>query len=158
MTSTRMLSMRKYSGILNVTGREIQPRGMTGTGPTLENGCDGWSFDIKICILLKATRLMWLSTAPPSIRMWHSLMLVTDEHRYFHDSGHWSVTPYIHRRDVCCIVVRCSSVRVSLRILTHVWPFIAQSHVNYTVTQGPTGGPGVVGSMCNRALLARSSK
>jgi hypothetical protein len=52
----------------NVIGREIQPRGITDTGPTPENGRDGWSFPIDICSFLKATRLMRLRVAPPSIR------------------------------------------------------------------------------------------
>jgi hypothetical protein len=34
-------------------------------------------------------------------------------------------------------------VCLSLRILSHVWPFIAQRHGSYTVTLGPTGGPGI---------------
>jgi hypothetical protein len=73
--SNRTLSMRKFSGVPNVTGSEIQPCGMTGTRPTPENGHDGWSFDIKICSLLKVARLMRLSAAPPSTRMWYSLIL-----------------------------------------------------------------------------------
>jgi hypothetical protein len=67
--------MWKFSGIPNVTGREIHPRGMTGTGPTLENGRDRWSFDIGICSFLKAGKLIRFSAAPPSIRMWYNLML-----------------------------------------------------------------------------------
>jgi hypothetical protein len=39
--SNRTLSVRKFSCIPNVTGREIHPRGMTGTEPTPENGRDG---------------------------------------------------------------------------------------------------------------------
>jgi hypothetical protein len=84
-----------------------------------------------------------------------------DEHGEYRDlrgSDRQSITPYIHERDVWCITMHCSSIRVSLRILTPVWPFIAQSHDSYIVTQGSTGGPRVVGSLCNRALLARSSK
>jgi hypothetical protein len=49
------------------------------------------------------------------------------EHRDLHGLHRQSVTPYVHGRYVCCIAVRCSSVRVSLRILTPVWPFIAQA-------------------------------
>jgi hypothetical protein len=66
--SNRMLSVRKFSGVLNVTGREIQPRDITGTGPTPENGHDGLNFDIGICSFLKAAKLMRFSAAPPSIR------------------------------------------------------------------------------------------
>jgi hypothetical protein len=33
-------------------------------------------------------------------------------------------------------------------------PFIVQGHDSYIVTQGPTGGPGVVGSLRTRALPA----
>jgi hypothetical protein len=53
----------------------MQPRGVTDTGPTPENGRDGWSFPIGICSFLKAARLMRLRTAPPSIKTWYSLML-----------------------------------------------------------------------------------
>jgi hypothetical protein len=73
--SNRTLSVRKFSGVLNVTGREIQPRGITGTGPTPKNGCDCWSFDTSIYNFLKAAKLMKFSAAPLSIRMWYSLML-----------------------------------------------------------------------------------
>jgi hypothetical protein len=75
-TSKRMLSMRKFSGVPNVTGREIQPRGITDTRPTSENGREGWSFDIRICSFFKAARLIRLRVAPPSIRTWYNLMLV----------------------------------------------------------------------------------
>jgi hypothetical protein len=67
--------LQKFSGVLNVTGREIHPRGMTGIGPTPESGRDGWSFDIGICSFLKAVKLIRFSAAPPSIRMWYNLML-----------------------------------------------------------------------------------
>jgi hypothetical protein len=75
MTSNRMLSVRKFSDILNVTRREIQPHGITGTEPTPENGRDVWSFHIGICSFLKAAKLMRFSAAPPSIRTWYSLIL-----------------------------------------------------------------------------------
>jgi hypothetical protein len=39
--SNRTFSMRKFSCVPNVTGREIHPRGMTGIVPTSENGRDG---------------------------------------------------------------------------------------------------------------------
>jgi hypothetical protein len=71
-----MLSVRKFSGVSNVTGREIHPCGITDTGPTTENGREGWSFDIRICSFFKATRMMRLRAAPPSIRMWYNFMLV----------------------------------------------------------------------------------
>jgi hypothetical protein len=74
--SKRMLSMRKFSAVPNVTGREIQPCGITDTGPTLENGCDGWSFPIEIYNFLKVAGLMRLSATPQSIMMWYSLTLV----------------------------------------------------------------------------------
>jgi hypothetical protein len=63
-TSKRTLSVRKFSAVPNVIGGEIQSRGVTDTGPTLENGRDGWSFHIGICSFLKATRLMRLRAAP----------------------------------------------------------------------------------------------
>jgi hypothetical protein len=47
---------------------------------------------------------------------------------------------------------------MDLLILVLVWPFIAQGHGKYNVTQGPTGGPGVVGSLHTRALPAWCSK
>jgi hypothetical protein len=74
-TSKRTLSVRKFSAVPNVTEREIQPRGVTNTGPTLENGHDGWSFPIGIYSFLKAARLMRLRAAPPSIKTWYSLTL-----------------------------------------------------------------------------------
>jgi hypothetical protein len=46
----------------------------------------------------------------------------------------------------------------SLRILTSAQPFIAQGHDSYIMTQGPTGGLEVVGSLHDWALLTRSSK
>jgi hypothetical protein len=36
-TSKRTLSVRKFSAVLNVTGREMQPSSVTDTEPTLEN-------------------------------------------------------------------------------------------------------------------------
>jgi hypothetical protein len=63
-----MLSMRKFSGAPNMTGRNIQPREITGIGPIPENGRNGWSFDISIYNFLKATKLIRFSAAPPSIR------------------------------------------------------------------------------------------
>jgi hypothetical protein len=74
-TSKRTLSMRKFSAIPNVTGREMQPRGVTDTGPTPENGRDGWSLPISIYSFLKAARLMRLKDVPPSIKTWYSLTL-----------------------------------------------------------------------------------
>jgi hypothetical protein len=74
-TSKRTLSVRKFSALPNVTGREMQPRGVTNTRPTSENGCDGWSFLIGIYSFLKAARLMRLRAAPPSIKIWYNLML-----------------------------------------------------------------------------------
>jgi hypothetical protein len=53
-TSKRMLSVRKFSAILNVTRREMQSRGITDTGTTPENEHDGWSFPIGIYSFLKA--------------------------------------------------------------------------------------------------------
>jgi hypothetical protein len=75
-TLKRTFFVWKFSGVLNVTGREIQPRGITDTGSTPQNGRDGWSFDIRICNFLKAVRLIRLRAAPPSIRTWYNLMLV----------------------------------------------------------------------------------
>jgi hypothetical protein len=74
-TSKRTLSVRKFSAVLNVTGREMQPSSVTDTGPTPENGRDGWSFSIGIYSFLKATRLMRLRAAPPSIKTWYNLTL-----------------------------------------------------------------------------------
>jgi hypothetical protein len=68
--------MWKFSGVLNVTGREIQPRDITDTRPIPENGHDGWSFTIRICSFFKTARQMRLSAAPPSIMTWYNLMLV----------------------------------------------------------------------------------
>jgi hypothetical protein len=76
MTLNMTLSVRKFSGVLNVTRMEIHPRGMTSIGITPENGCDSWSFDIGICSFLKATKLIRFSAAPSSIRTWYNLMLM----------------------------------------------------------------------------------
>jgi hypothetical protein len=65
-TSNKTLSVRKFSDVLNVTGMEINPCGMIGTGPTPKNGRDGWSFDISIYRFLKAAKLIRFSVAPPS--------------------------------------------------------------------------------------------
>jgi hypothetical protein len=74
-TSKMTLSVWKFSIVSNVIGREMKPSGVTDTGPTLENGRDGWSFSIGICSFLKAARLMRLRVAPPSIKTWYSLTL-----------------------------------------------------------------------------------
>jgi hypothetical protein len=74
--SNRILSMRKFSGVLNVTGREIHPCRMTGTGPTPKNGSDCWSFNIGICNFLRAAKLIRFNAAPLSIRTWYSLTLM----------------------------------------------------------------------------------
>jgi hypothetical protein len=74
-TSKRTLSVRKFSAVPNVTGREMQPRGVTDTRPAPENGYDSWSFPIGICSFLKAARLMRLRAAPPSIKTWYNLTL-----------------------------------------------------------------------------------
>jgi hypothetical protein len=76
VTSKRALFVQKFSGVLNVTGREIQPHGITNIGPTLENGSEGWSFDIRIHSFLKAARLIRLRAASPSIRTWYMSILV----------------------------------------------------------------------------------
>jgi hypothetical protein len=65
--SNRMLYVWKFSSVPNVTGRQIQPCGISGTGPTSENGRDGWSFNIGIYNILKTTKLMRFSAIPPSI-------------------------------------------------------------------------------------------
>jgi hypothetical protein len=62
------------------------------------------------------------------------------------------------RENESYIAVFCSSVGFTLVILTFVWPLIAQGHSKYNVTQGPTGGPGVVGSSRTQALPARCIK
>jgi hypothetical protein len=60
---------------LNVTGREMLPRGIMDPGLTPVNGRESWSFDIRICSFLKAARLMRLSAAPPLTRASYNLML-----------------------------------------------------------------------------------
>jgi hypothetical protein len=57
-TSKRTLSVQKFSGVLNVIGREIQPHDITDTWLTPRNGHEGWSFDIRICSFMNAARLM----------------------------------------------------------------------------------------------------
>jgi hypothetical protein len=74
--SNRALSVQKFSDVPNVSRREIQRHGITGTGPTPENGSGSWSFDISICSFLKAAKLIRFSAAPPSIRMWYIMMLM----------------------------------------------------------------------------------
>jgi hypothetical protein len=51
------------------------PCGMIELGPTPENGCEGVSLDMGIYNFWKATRLIKLRDAPPSIRMCYSLTL-----------------------------------------------------------------------------------
>jgi hypothetical protein len=75
VTSNRTLSVWKFLGVPNVTGREIHLHGIIGTRPTLENGRDGWSFDIGIYNFLKAVKMIRFSAAPPSIRTWYNLIL-----------------------------------------------------------------------------------
>jgi hypothetical protein len=41
VTSIKMLSVLKFLGALNVTGKEIQLHSMTNIDPTLENGRNG---------------------------------------------------------------------------------------------------------------------
>jgi hypothetical protein len=77
-TSKRTLSVQKFSGVPNVIGREIHLHSIIDTRPTSKNGREGWSFNIRIYSLLKATRLMRLRAAPLSIKMWYSLMLAMD--------------------------------------------------------------------------------
>jgi hypothetical protein len=52
--------VRKLSAVPNVTGREMQQRGITDTRATPENGLDGWSFSTGICSFLKVARPMRL--------------------------------------------------------------------------------------------------
>jgi hypothetical protein len=66
-TSNRTLSMRKFSDIPNVTGREIHPRRMIGTRPTPKNGRDGWSFNISICSFLKADQIQRCTTVDKDV-------------------------------------------------------------------------------------------
>jgi hypothetical protein len=107
--SNKTLSVRKFSGIPNVTGREIQPRGITGTGPTLENGRDGWSFDISICSFLRAAKLIRFSAAPPSIRTWYNLMLMMN--------GETSSGSYPAR----AMLLRQSEVSKLIDVSIHLW-------------------------------------
>jgi hypothetical protein len=74
-TPKRMLFVRKFSIVPSLTGREMQPRGITNTEQTPENRRDDWSFPIRICSFLKVARLMRLSVAPPSIKTWYNLTL-----------------------------------------------------------------------------------
>jgi hypothetical protein len=62
------------------------------------------------------------------------------------------------RENGSCIAVCCSSVGFALVILTFAWPLIAQGHGKYNVTQGPTCGPEVVGSLRTQVLHAWCSK
>jgi hypothetical protein len=51
------------------------PRGMMKLRTTPKNGREGVSLDKGICSFWKATRLMRLRAAPPSIRTWYNLMV-----------------------------------------------------------------------------------
>jgi hypothetical protein len=75
VTSKTTLSVQLFSGVPNIIGREMLPRGVMEPGSTPGNGCKGVSLDMGICIFWKATRLVRLRGAPPSIRMWYSLTL-----------------------------------------------------------------------------------
>jgi hypothetical protein len=73
--SKMTLSVQLFSGILNVTQREMLPRGMIYPRPTPENGCEGESLDMGNYSFWKTVRLMRLRAAPPSIWTWYSLTL-----------------------------------------------------------------------------------
>jgi hypothetical protein len=76
MRSNRTLSMKKFSGVPNVTRRKIQPHGITTIGPTPKNGPDSWSLDIGICSFFKVAKLIRFNAAPPLIRTWYNLVLM----------------------------------------------------------------------------------
>jgi hypothetical protein len=67
---------------------------------------------------------------------------------------------YYKRTGDSCIVVHVALLKVELNLVSPVICsiFYSSRPASYTVTQGPTGGPRVVGSLYSRALLARSSK
>jgi hypothetical protein len=74
-TSKMTLSVRLFSGVLNVTEREMLPRGVMELRPTPENGREGESLDMGIYNFWKAVRLMRLRATLSSIKTWYSLTL-----------------------------------------------------------------------------------
>jgi hypothetical protein len=74
-TSKSLLSVRYFSDVPNVTGRDMLPREMMEPEPTRENRHEGESLDMGICSFGKAVRLMRFRATPPSIRMWYNMTL-----------------------------------------------------------------------------------
>jgi hypothetical protein len=88
-------------------------------------------------------------------------MLKQDQHEDLCGLDHRSVIPYVHERErelYCCVCVTLFKAELNL-FAPAVPPVFYSSRLDsYTMTQGPTGSPRVVGSLHSRALLARSSK
>jgi hypothetical protein len=64
-------------------------------------------------------------------------------------SGYRSVISYVHGESVVLLSVRCSSWEFYLVAPVVYQAFYSQGSGSYTVIQGPTGGPTIVGSLYN---------
>jgi hypothetical protein len=90
------------------------------------------------------------------------------EHQDLRGSGHWSVTPYIHRRmGIVLLCMHCSScelnlpelgLRATTLILVSTRAFYSSRLGSYNENQDSTGGPRARKTLCDRALMAMSSK
>jgi hypothetical protein len=69
-------------------------------------------------------------------------------HDDLHGSCRQSVIPYVHEENVVLVSVWCCSSQKLNLVATIVHPaFYSSRPGNYTVTQGPTDGPKVAGSL-----------
>jgi hypothetical protein len=62
------------------------------------------------------------------------------------------------RKLYCCVCVLLFKAELNLVSPTVRPAFYSSRSSSYTTTQGPIGGPRMVGSLYSRALLARSRK
>jgi hypothetical protein len=82
-----------------------------------------------------------------------------DEHEGLRDLDHRSIIPYVYRKELYyCVCVAQFKAELKLVAPIICLAFYSSRPSSYTMTQGLTGGPRVVGSLCSRALPARGSK
>jgi hypothetical protein len=88
-----------------------------------------------------------------------SRTLEQDEHGGLRGLGYRSLIPYVHGRKSCIIMcVALFKAELNLVSLANCLVFYISRLGSYTVTQGPTGGPRVVGFLYRKTLPARSNK
>jgi hypothetical protein len=86
-------------------------------------------------------------------------MLKRDKHEGLRGLGCRSIIPYDHGREGCiavCVVLFKAELNLSIPVICP--DFYSSRSGSYSMTQSPTGGSGVVGSLYSRVLPARSSK